>query len=153
MPVTWRNWRARARRTSSRIGNALERMDVAIWDDAAARGAGPADGMSGCAVIPVDACQKLVDFLGLHRPHHPRQFLAVAQQHPASANSFILKERPSGRPRPSSILTWRTSGCRASTVSSRGCAAMQCPHHGAPNSIMLTPRARIDFARSGSTVA
>jgi hypothetical protein len=64
--------------------------------------------------------------------------------------SFTLNDRPSGRPRPSAILRWRTPACGASAAAMCGCAALQWPHHSVPNSITAAPLNASISARSGS---
>ena len=55
-------------------------------------------------------------------------------------HSFTPKDRPRGRPRPSSIFMCRNVGCPARPVARRGCAARQWPQPGLPNSSSAGPR-------------
>ena len=68
-------------------------------------------------------------------------------------HSLMPKERPSGRPLASSILRWRSGGTSASALASSGCAALQMPHQGAPNSMSVGPERLSTSLREGSTVA
>ena len=68
--------------------------------------------------------------------------------------SVTRKDRPRGRPLPSSTLMWRTSGCRERAAAIRGSAARQYPHQDAPNSMTADPAidsiaARVSTAKLG----